>query len=69
MLENKKLSVRDVGYRNDKCIIAYVIMNRDSNEKQIFIAADNNVIHVTTPALYTTLREMPMMGVEHRSAR
>jgi len=23
-----------IGYRHDECIIAYVIVNRDSNEKQ-----------------------------------
>ena len=58
-----------IGYQNDKCIIAYIIVDCDSNEKRIFKAGDNNVIDVTTPALIITLREMPMLGVEHRSAR
>ena len=55
-----------VGYRHDERIIACVIVNRDSNEKQIFKAADNNGIDVTTSALRTTLREIPMLGVERR---
>ena len=32
-------------------------------------AADNNVMVVSTPALDTTLREMPMLGLERLSAR
>ena len=39
-------------------MIAYNIMNCDSNEKQVFKAGDNNVIDVTSPALNTTQREM-----------
>ena len=58
-----------VGYRNDERIIACVIVNRDSNEKQVFKAGDNIVIDVTMPALYTSQREMPMLGVERKSVR
>ena len=49
--------------------IAYDIVNHDSNEKQVFIAGNNSVIDVTTPALNTSQREMPMLGIERRSAR
>ena len=41
-----------VGYRNDECTIACAIVNRDSNEKQVFKAGDNNAIDVLTPALH-----------------
>ena len=41
--------------------IAYDIVNRDSNEKQVFKVPDNNVIDVTSPALNTSQREMPML--------
>ena len=58
-----------VGYRNDERTIACVIVNYDSNEKQVFEAGDNIVIDVTSPALHTTLREIPMLGLERRSAR
>ena len=49
--------------------IAYDIVNRDSNEKQECKAGDNNVIDVTSLALNTTQREMPMLGIERWSAR
>ena len=58
-----------VGYPNDKRIISYVVVERDSNEKQTFKAVDNNVIDNTTSALFIALRMMPMLGVERRSAR
>ena len=41
--------------------MSYIIVKRDSNKKQIFKAADNNVIDFTMPALQTTLRVMPML--------
>ena len=75
MLENKKLSDRERRYQFLRRIpiqnrtIASVIVNRDSNEKRIFKAGDNIVIDVTTPALNTTQREMPMLEIERRSAR
>ena len=77
MLENKKLSDREIMYQFLRRIpiqnrtIAYDIVNRDSNEKQVFKAGDNIVIviDVTTPALNTSQREMPMLGIERRSAR
>ena len=71
MLENKKLSDRErvYGYQNDERTITCVIVNRDSNEKQVFKAGDNIVIDVTTPALKTSQRVMPMLGVERQSAR
>ena len=75
MLENTKLSDRNIMYQFLRRIliqnrtIAYDIVNRDSNEKQVFEAGDNNVIDVTTPALNTSQREMPMPGIERRSAR
>ena len=74
MLENKKLSDRDIPYQFlcriliQNLTIAYNIVNRDSNEKQVFKAGDNNVIDVTSPALNTSQREMPMLGIERRSA-
>jgi len=58
-----------VGYRNGERTIACVIVNRDSNEKQVIEAGDNIVIDITTPVLYTTLRVMPMLGVERWPAR
>ena len=58
-----------VGYRSTDHTIASVIVNRDSNEKQVFKAGDNNVIDVTSPALNTSQREMPMLGIERQSAR
>jgi len=39
-----------IGYRNDERIIAYIVMECDSNEKQIFKAGDNSVIDIATPA-------------------
>ena len=76
MLENKKLSDRKIMYQFLRRIpiqnrtIAYDIVNRDSNEKQDKkVLADNNVIDGTTPALNTSQREMPMLGIERRSAR
>ena len=75
MLENKKLSDREIMYQFlrrtpiQNCTIAYDIVNRDSNEKQVFKAGDNIVIDVTSPALNTSQREMPMLGIERRSAR
>ena len=75
MLENKKLSDRERRYQFLRRIpiqnhtIAYDIVNRDSNEKQVFKVPDNNVIDVTSPALNTSQREMPMLGIERRSAR
>ena len=75
MLENKKLSDRKIEYQFLRRIpiqnrtIAYDIVNRDSNEKQVFKAGDNIVIDVTTPALNTSQREMPMLGIERQSAR
>ena len=56
MLENKKLSDRKIMYQFLRRIpiqnrtIACVIVNRDSNEKQVFKAGDNIVIDVTTTA-------------------
>ena len=50
MLENKKLSDREIMYQFLRRIpiqnrtIAYDIVNRDSNEKQVFKAGDNNVM-------------------------
>ena len=50
MLENKKLSDREIMYQFLRRIpiqnrtIAHDIMNRDSNEKQVFKAGDNNVM-------------------------
>ena len=47
MLENKKLSDRKIMYQFlhriliQNCIIAYNIVNRDLNEKQVFKAGDN----------------------------
>ena len=49
--------------------IAYDIVNRDSNEKHVFKAGDNIVIDVITPALDTSQREMPMLGIERCTAR
>ena len=76
MLENKKFSDRErecmssyVGYRFDDRTIVCAIVNRDSNEKQGFKADDNIVIDMTTLALNTSQREMPMLGIERRSAR
>ena len=75
MLENKKLSDREIMYQFLRRMsiqnrtIAYHIVNRDSNEKQVFKAGDNNVLDVTSPALNTTQREMPMLGIKRRSAR
>jgi len=75
MLENKKLSDREecmsssVGYRFDDRTIVCVIVNRDSNEKQVFKAGDNNVIDETSSAVNTSQREMPMLGIKRRSAR
>jgi len=75
MLEIKSFQITresvssSVGYRFDDRTIACVIVNRDSNEKQVLKAGDNTVIDVTTPALKTSQREMPMLGIECRSAR
>ena len=75
MLENKKLSDCKIMYQFlrripiQNLIIAYDIVNRDSNEKQVFKAPDNNVIDGTTPALNTSQREVPMLGIERQSAR
>ena len=75
MLENKKLSDRKILYQFLRRIpiqnrtIAYDIVNRDSNEKQVFKVPANNVKDVTTSALNTSQREMPMLGIERRSAR
>jgi hypothetical protein len=50
MLENKKLSDCEILYQFlrripiQNCTIAYDIVNRDSNEKQVFKAGDNNVM-------------------------
>ena len=50
MLENKKLSDRKIEYQFLRRIpiqnrtIAYDIVNRDSNEMQVFKAGDNNVM-------------------------
>ena len=74
MLENKKLSDREIMYQFIRRIpiqnrtIAYNIVNRDSNEKQVFKVPGNNVRDVTLPALHTSQREMPMLGIERRSA-
>ena len=75
MLENKKLSDRKIMYQFlgripiQNRTIAQVIVNRESNEKEVFKVGDNIVIDVTTPALNTSQREMPMLGIERRSAR
>ena len=75
MLENKKLSDRKIEYQLLRRIpiqnrtIAYDIVNRDSNEKQVFKAGDNSVIDVTSPTLDISQREMPMLGIKRRSAR
>ena len=75
MLENKKLSDREILYQFLRMIpiqnrtIAYDILNRDANEKRVSKVPDNIVIDVTTPTLNTSQREMPMMGIERRSAR
>ena len=50
MFENEKLSDRKIMYQFLRRIliqnrtIAYDIVNRDSNEKQVFKAGDNNVM-------------------------
>ena len=50
MLENKKLSDREIMYQFLRRIpiqnltIAYDILNRDSNEKEVFKAGDNIVM-------------------------
>jgi len=50
MLENKKLSDREIEYQFPRRIpiqnrtIAHDIVNRNSNEKQVFKAGDNNVM-------------------------
>jgi len=75
MLENKKLSDREKIYKFLRRIpiqnrtIAYDIVNRDSYEKQVFKAGDNIVIDVTSPALNTSQREIPMLGIKRRSAQ
>ena len=75
MLKNKSPQIAReymssyVEYLCNERIISYVIVECDSNEKQIFKAADNNVTGVTTPALNTNLREVPMLGIERRCAR
>ena len=72
MLENKKLSDREIMYQFLRRIpiqnrtIAYDIVNRDSNEKRVLKVPDNDV---TSPALNTSQREMPMLGLERRAAR
>ena len=74
MLENKKLNDHKIMYQFLHRIpiqnrtIAYDIVNRDLNEKRVLKVPDNNVIDVTTPALNTSQREMPMLGIERRSA-
>ena len=68
MLENKKLSDREIMYQFlrrisiQNCTIAYDIVNRDSNEKRVFKAGDNNVIDVTTPALITSQKGCQCWG-------
>jgi len=75
MLENKKLTDRKILYQFLRRIpiqnhtIAYDIVKCDTNKKQVFKAGDNNVMDMTTPALNTSQREMPMLGIERRSAR
>ena len=75
MLENKKLSDRVGRYQFlcriqiQNCTIAYDIVNRDLNEKQVFKVPYNNVKDVTSPALDTSQREMPMLGIKRWSAR
>ena len=50
MLENKKLSDREIMYQFlrkipiSRSYDGYDIMNRDSNEKQVFKVPDNNVM-------------------------
>jgi len=51
------------GYPTDERIISYIIVECNSNEKQTYKAADNNVMDVFLSALNTTLREVPMLGV------
>ena len=74
MLGKTKLLDRDILYQFLRRIpiqnrtIAYDIVNRDSNEKQVFKAGDNIVIDMTSPALNTSQREMPMMGIKRRFA-
>ena len=59
-----------IGYIRNEPIILYVIVwCHDSNEKRRFEAVDNNVMEVASPALHTTERVMPMLGVERWSAR
>ena len=75
MLENKKLSDREIMYQFlcripiQNRMIAYDIVNRDSNEKRVLKVPDNIVIDVTTPTLNTSQREIPMLGIERWSAR
>ena len=75
MLENKKLSDLERRYQFLRRIpiqnrtIVYDILNRDSNEKQVFKVPDNNVKDETSPALNISQRELPMLGIERRSAR
>ena len=76
MLENKKLSDREIMYQFllrripiQNPMIAYDIVNRDLNEKRVLKVPDNNLIDVNSPALNTSQREMPMLGIERRSAR
>jgi len=71
MLENKSPQIlREcvnsyVGYLCNERVIACIIVERDPNENQETKAADNNVIDIITPALNATLREVPMLGLEH----
>ena len=57
-----------VGYLCNKRIIAYVIVERNSNEKQTTKAVDNNAMDIIMPAENTTVKEVPMLGVERWSA-
>ena len=58
-----------VGYQYDERTIACVIVDRDLNEKQDSEAAHNNVIDVCNLHFDTPLREVPKLGLVHRSSR
>ena len=49
--------------------IAYVIVDRDSNETQANESSCQQRDRHRHPALNTTLKEVPMLGLERRSAR
>ena len=76
MLENKKLSDRERLYEFLRRIPIRRTYNspryrgtRFKYEMQATKAVDNDVMNVTTLALSTSQREMPMLGVDRWTAR